>query len=295
MVTSDSEKTVDPSKSMVMSLAKGFRVLEVFDAQEPELTLSQIASRAELDPGTTFRLVKTLVMLGYLHPAEHKRYRLGLKVLDLGFNAFGRMELHAIARPILRSLVGTINEAASIAVLDGPELVYVERLQMPLGRLGITQRIGARVPAYCTAVGHAILAYLPLEERLQILNAKERVKLTPNTPISIPEIESRLEKVRTLGYALSDQDTVIGVRVIAAPIFDPDQRSWAAISAAAPWMACSLQEFVDHTAPGSDESRPATDEGVDDIGIVRPDCRKERGLNGSGWNHRRWPCRYCIG
>ena len=249
MAASDSEKTSDPSKSMVMSLAKGFRVLEVFDAQEPELTLSQIASRAELDPGTTFRLVKTLVMLGYLHPAEHKRYRLGLKVLDLGFNAFGRMELHAIARPILRSLVGTINEAASIAVLDGPELVYVERLQMPLGRLGITQRIGARVPAYCTAVGHAILAYLPIEERLQILNAKERVKLTPNTPTSIPEIESRLEKVRTLGYALSDQDTVIGVRVVAAPIFDPDQRSWAAISAAAPWMACSLQEFVDHTAP----------------------------------------------
>jgi len=249
MVASDSEKTGDPSKSMVMSLAKGFRVLEIFDAQEPELTLSQIASRAELDSGTTFRLVKTLVMLGYLHPAEQKRYRLGLKVLDLGFNAFGRMELHAIARPILRSLVGTINEAASIAVLDGPELVYVERLQMPLGRLGITQRVGARVPAYCTAVGHAILAYLPLEERLQILNAKERVKLTPNTPISISEIESRLEKVRTLGYALSDQDTVIGVRVVAAPIFDPDQRSWAAISAAAPWMACSLQEFVDHTAP----------------------------------------------
>jgi IclR family transcriptional regulator, pca regulon regulatory protein len=245
MAVSDTEA----SKSMVMSLAKGFRVLEVFDAGEPELTLSQIAARAELDPGTTFRLVKTLVMLGYLQPADGKKYRLSLKVLDLGFNAFGRMDLHSIARPILRSLVGPVNEAASVAVMDGPELVYVERIQLPLGRLGINQRIGARVPAYCTAVGHAILAYLPIEERLQVLNARERKKLTPNTPVSISEIESRLQRVREVGYAVSDQDTVIGVRVIAAPIFDADDRPWAAISAAAPWMASSLQEFIDHTAP----------------------------------------------
>jgi IclR family pca regulon transcriptional regulator len=245
MAVSDSEA----SKSMVMSLAKGFRVLEVFDAHDPDLTLSQIAARAELDPGTTFRLVKTLVMLGYLQPADGKKYRLGLKVLDLGFNAFGRMDMHAIVRPVLRSLVGPVNEAASIAVMDGPELVYMERIQLPLGRLGITQRIGARVPAYCTAVGHAILAYLPLQDRLQILKSRERTKLTPNTPVSIAEIESRLQKVRELGYAVSDQDTVIGVRVIAAPIFDADDRPWAAISAAAPWMACSLQEFVAHTAP----------------------------------------------
>ena len=238
----------DASKSMVLSLAKGFRVLESFDARAPELTLSQISTRAELDPGTTFRLVKTLVMLGYLQQADGKKYRLGLKVLDLGFNAFGRMDLHTIARPILRSLVGHVNEAASIAVLDGSELVYVERLQMPLGRLGVTQRIGARVPAYCTAVGHAILAHLPRDERMQVLKARERVKLTPNTPITIAEIESRLQRVRECGYAVSDQDTVLGVRVIASAIFDPDDRPWAAISAAAPWMACSLTEFVEHTA-----------------------------------------------
>lgn len=236
------------SKSMVMSLAKGFRVLEVFDAHEPELTLSQIAARADLDSGTTYRIVKTLVMLGYLRPAEGKRYRLGWKVLDLGFNTIGRMDLHAIARPILRSLVGPVNEAASIAVLDGPELVYVERVQSPLGRLGVTQRIGSRIPAYCTAVGHAILAHLPLEQRIQILNARERRKLTPHTPVTIPEIEARLERVRQIGYALSDQDTVMGVRVIAAPIFDPDDRPWAAVSAAAPWMACSLEDFVKHSA-----------------------------------------------
>lgn len=245
MKVSDSEA----SKSVVMSLAKGFRVLEVFDPREPELTLSQIAARADLDPGTTFRLVKTLVQLGYLLPVEAKRYRLSLKVLDLGFNTFAQMDFTTIARPILRALLGPVNEAASIAVLDSPELVYVERVQVPLGRLGISQRVGGRVPAFCTAVGHAILAYLPMDERIQILDARPRTKMTPNTPVTIREIEQRLGKVRELGYAVSDQDTVLGVRVIAAAIFDPDGRPWAAISAAAPWMACSLREFVDQTAP----------------------------------------------
>lgn len=237
------------AKSVVLSLAKGFRVLEVFDPHDPELTLSQIAARASLDAGTTFRLVKTLVMLGYLRQSEdRKRYRLGLKVLDLGFNAIGRTDLHTVARPILRSLVGPINEAASIAVLDGADCVYVERVQLGLGRLGVTQRIGSRVPAYSTAVGHAILAHLPLEQRLHVMNLRERVKLTPHTPVSIPEIEARLELVRQRGYALSDQDTVLGVRVIAAPILDPDGQPWAALSAAAPSFTCSLEEYIAHTA-----------------------------------------------
>ncbi len=236
-------------KSLVLSLAKGFRVLEIFDPHEPELTVSEIARRAELDAGTAFRLVKTLVMLGYLHQIEGtKRYRLGWKILDLGFNAIGRMDLHAVARPILRSLVGPVNEAASIAALDGGDVMYVERVQLGLGRLGVTQRIGSRVPAYCTAVGHAILAHMPVERRLQVLNLRERVKLTPNTPVSIPEIEARLARVREKGYALSDQDTVLGVRVIAAPILDPDDQPWAALSAAAPSITCSLEEFVAHTA-----------------------------------------------
>lgn len=236
------------SKSLVMSLAKGFRVLEVFQAQQPEMTVSEIAARADLDVGTAFRLVKTLVMLGYLRQVpDTKRYSLDWKVLDLGFNAIGHSDIHAVARPILRSLVGKVNEAASLAVLDGPEAVYVERVQFGLGRLGVTQRIGSRVPAYSSAVGHAILAYYPLEERLRILNQRERIKLTPNTPVSIPEIEKRLEAVREKGYALSDQDTVLGVRVLAAPILDLDEHPWGAISVAAPSFSCSLEEFVEHS------------------------------------------------
>jgi IclR family pca regulon transcriptional regulator len=245
---SRSEKT-GSSKNLVLSLAKGFRILEVFDGTAPELTLTEIAQKSRLDPGTAFRLVNTLVMLGYLEKVEGaKRYYLGLKVLDLGFNALGRMNLHDSARPILRSLVGRVNEAASVGVLDGADIVYVERVQANLVRLGVNVRIGSRIPAYCTALGHSILAHLPFEKRVAILNMRERVRFTARTPVTIPEIEDRLRRVRELGYALSDQDTVNGLRVLAAPILDADRHPYAGVSVAAPSVACSLEEFVASSA-----------------------------------------------
>lgn len=228
-----------------MSLAKGFRVLEVFDQHETDLTLTEIATRADLDSGTAFRLVRTLVMLGYLRQSDvNKRYSLGLKVLDLGFHALARMDLHASTRPILRSLVGRVNEAASIGVLDGADIVYIERVHAGLARLGVNVRMGSRIPAYCTALGHAIMAHLSLEERLRILGLRERVKLTPTTPVTVPDIEERLVRVRRHGYAVSDQESVIGLRVMAAPILDIDGHPYGALSLAAPSLACSLDEFV---------------------------------------------------
>jgi IclR family transcriptional regulator, pca regulon regulatory protein len=248
-MTNVAAAAMPPAKSLVLSLAKGFRILEVFDGRDTELTLSQIAQRAELDSGTAFRLVKTLVMLGYLRQVENaKRYYLGLKVLDLGFHAISRMDLHASARPVLRGLVGQLNEAASIGVLDGSHVVYIERVQAGLARLGVNVRVGSRIPAYCTALGHSILAHLPFEQRVGILNLQERVKLTPRTLVTIPEIEERLEQVRRAGYALSDQDTVSGLRVLAVPILDADGHPYAGVSVAAPSVACSLQDFVNNSA-----------------------------------------------
>ena len=237
------------AKSLVLSLAKGFRILEVFDGTSPEMTLTQIAERADLDPGTTHRMTKTLVMLGYLRQAPGtKRYHLGLKVLDLGFNALARMDLRDSARPVLRSLVGQLSEAASIGVLEGADIVYIERVQANLVRLGVSVRVGSRIPAYCSALGHCILAHIPLEKRIEILNSRERFKLTARTPVTIPDIEGRLAAVRKLGYALSDQDTVNGLRVLAAPILDSDGHPFAGVSVAAPSVASTLEEFVSSAA-----------------------------------------------
>ncbi len=236
-------------KNMVHSLAKGFKVLEAFTATETQLSLSEIANRSGLDAGTTFRMINTLVQVGYLQRVPGgKKYRLTLKVLDLGFSAIARSDLRSVARPILRSLVSEVNEAASLAALDGSEMVYLERVHAGFSRLGVDVRIGTRLPAYYTAMGQAVLAFLPSKKVHEVLNSCKRVKITPDTPTTIAEIESRLEFVRKLGFAVADPKVIIGLRVLAAPILDADGQSQAAISVAAPSVNITLEEFVERTA-----------------------------------------------
>src|ERR1700722_9736311 len=92
----------DPQKNTVQSLAKGFRVMEAFTSQEPELTIAEVARRADMDNATAFRLLNTLVEIGYVSRIpDTRKFRLALKVLDLGFNAIARSDLRTCARPIL--------------------------------------------------------------------------------------------------------------------------------------------------------------------------------------------------
>jgi IclR family pca regulon transcriptional regulator len=116
-------------KNLVQFLAKGFRVLGAFTATKTELTLKEISLCTGLDSGTVFRMVHTLISLGYLQRVDNtRRFRLSLKVLDLGFNAIAQTDLRNTARPILWSLVGDVNEAASLAVLDGADMGKVMEL-----------------------------------------------------------------------------------------------------------------------------------------------------------------------
>jgi IclR family transcriptional regulator, pca regulon regulatory protein len=231
-------------KNTVLSLAKGFRILEAFTAQEPELTMAEVARRAGVDNATAFRFLNTLVDIGYVDRVpEAKKFRLGLKVLDLGFNAIARSDLRNSARPILRALVGEINEAASIGVLDGADIIYVERIQAGLARLGVDIRIGSRVPAYSSAVGHAILAWLPRQNQISILQSQPRKSLTSTTLTDLDTLLDRLEQVKRRGYAISDQETVTGLYVLAAPVLDTDGIPLAGLSIAAPAFQTSLMDF----------------------------------------------------
>lgn len=234
---------------MVQSLAKGFRVLETFSATETAFTLTEIANRTGLDSGTAFRMVNTLVSLGYLQKVVNTRkFRLTLRILDLGFNAIARTDMRTVARPILRSLVGDVIEAASLAALDGAQMVYLERVQAGLARLGVDVRIGTRLPAYYTAMGHAVLAFLPCDMVRRVLDMQERIKITPNTPVTIDDIKKRLARVQRQGYAVADPKVVVGLHVLAVPVLDIDGQSIAAISAAAPAMHISLKQFIQKTA-----------------------------------------------
>jgi IclR family pca regulon transcriptional regulator len=232
-------------KNLVHSLAKGFRVMEAFTAEAPELLQSEIARRAGLDDATTFRMLNTLVSLGYVAKVPGtRRFRLTLKPLELGFNAIARTALRDLARPVLRSLVGEVNEAASLGVLDGADIVYIERAQAGLVRMGVDIRVGSRIPAAASAIGHALLAFLPEAEVEKVVRASRFDRTGPGVPASPEALRLRLADVRRDGTALTDWASVNGLRVLAAPVLDRGRHAIAALSVAAPAMRLSTEEFA---------------------------------------------------
>lgn len=235
-------------RNMVNSLAKGLRVLESFTAENPEVTLSEVARKADLDPGTTFRMLNTLHALGYIEKVEGSRtFRLALKVTDLGFHAIGRMDLRDIARPVLRQLVNEISEAASLGVLDQADILYIERVRAGLTRLGVDIRIGTTIPAYCSAIGASILAFSPPSVVERVLQQVPRSSHRPLSTMSKTDIAAMLLAVRTAGYALAESQISSGLRILAAPVLDQDGIAIAAISVAAPSFHATEKEFVERS------------------------------------------------
>ncbi len=240
----DSAVKILTDKNRVNALAKGLRVLEAFPAEAPELTLAEVARRAGLDNATAFRMLNTLMEAGYIDKVgTTRRFRLTLKCLDLGFSAIARSDLRQLARPVLRTLVGPMIEAASVGVLDGADVVYVERVQAGLVRLGVDIRTGSRVPAYATAIGQAILSCLDPAEQRAVLTSRPLQVLTPYTIIDEDALMARLTLVKLRGYALSDQETVLGLRVLASPLLDIDGVPIGALSVACPGFGGTIDGF----------------------------------------------------
>ena len=121
-------------------------------------------------------------------------------------------------------------------MLDGSDIVYVERIQAGLVRLGVDVRIGSRAPVYSTAIGHAILAFMPQENQIEVLEAQPRPRRTETTITDLNALLRRLNQVKSAGYAVSNQENVSGLCVLAAPMLDLDGVPLAAVSVAAPTM-----------------------------------------------------------
>ena len=206
------------------------------------MTLSETAVAAGLDPGTTHRMLRTLVELGYVARGDDKRFSLTLKVLDLGFRAIGRRDMRVIARPILRSLVGEVSEAASLGVLSGGDILYVERMRAGITRLGVDIRVGTLIPAATSVIGWAILAFLPQEEQERVFSTESRQRDFPDLK-DLDRLRAELARTRKQGYALSGSHVTSGLEVLAAPVRDQDGYPVAAISVAAPSMRMTLDEL----------------------------------------------------
>lgn len=215
----------------VQSLERGLAVIRAFGADDPELTLSDVARRTDLTRAAARRFLLTLVELGYVR-TDGKHFALTPRVLELGYAYLSSLSLPEIAEPHLERLAAQVRESSSVSVLDGDEIVYVGRV--PTSRImRVAINVGTRFPAYATSMGRVLLAALS-DEALDAYLARADVRPLTERAISAPEpLRAELERVREQGWALVDQELEEGLRSIAAPIHDSAGRVVAAVNVSA--------------------------------------------------------------
>ena len=215
--------------SGIQSVSRALGILELFGERRPTLSTTEIAALTGLNRATAYRFCHTLLDLGYLEEVSPRRYRPGLKALSLAQAALSSRELPDLALPHLRALRNDTGETVNLALLDPPDVIYVSRL-LSDNVLALRLFVGSRLPAYASSLGRAMLAFLPEDEVTEILGMRRLTKLTENTITNRRELFEELRRIRDNGYAVNDQQFVLGVRGIAAPIFGVSGRPVAAVN-----------------------------------------------------------------
>jgi IclR family KDG regulon transcriptional repressor len=216
------------------SVQRAIDILNLFDHQAPELGTTEIARALGLHKSTTASLVSTLAANGFLNQnPDTRKYRLGLKLIERAFAMLDQIEIRRTAYPSLQELRDQWNETVNLAILDGPDVVYVERM-LGTKALGMRSEVGRREPAHSTALGKAILSCYPPVEIKAFVAANGLSAITPKTITNLKKFFAELDKVRERGYAVDDEENEIGGRCIAVPIFDHTGKAVAAVSVSAP-------------------------------------------------------------
>jgi IclR family transcriptional regulator, pca regulon regulatory protein len=215
--TATRTETKGDDSEFIQSLAKGLAVIEAFNENSPAMTLSEVARKTNLTPGSARRVLRTLQQLGYA-TVEGNRFRLMPRVLQLGFAYLSSLPFARLAQPRLTELTEEVNGSCSVSVLDGIEVVYVARATAKgLGRDYMS--VGTRYPAHATSAGKVMLAALSdAEVRARYRNRRIEAP-TPNSIDTLDRLLAELAQVRENGYwAINDQETLMGHRSIAVPL-----------------------------------------------------------------------------
>jgi IclR family transcriptional regulator, pca regulon regulatory protein len=234
------------------SLERGLAILGCFTPKRPVLGIADIADDLGMSRSTTHRYVITLVALGYLEQGASRKYRLGLRVTDLGMSALNSTGLREHAHPYLEELRQRTSYTTSLGVLDATDVLFVDRVRSfrrGEGALNLNLHTGSRVPPYCTSVGKLLLASLPEPEQRDLISRMKLTKHGPNTITSKRTLREELDLINAAGFAVDDQELAASVYAIAAPVRNEAHETIAALGLAAPSSVISLEELVDELGP----------------------------------------------
>jgi DNA-binding IclR family transcriptional regulator len=223
-----------PRKSKPVGvLTKTFRIIETLQGSASPLTLKEISEQTSIHKSTALRFLTHLETERYVTRDARGAYRVGDKLLQLGARSSFQVHLREAAQEPLRELWRITQETINLGILDGLEVVYLDCLESPQS-FRLVANAGTRAAAYRTALGKAMLAHLAAERRNAVIESLVFRAFTPKTITSPEWFRAELEKIRKRGYAIDDEESVLGVRCLAAPVLNAEQEPIAALSISGP-------------------------------------------------------------
>jgi len=212
----------DHSETYVTAFSRGMTVIRCFSAANPVLTIAEVAKAAGLNRATARRFLHTLEADGYAG-SENGRYSLRPRVLELGYAYLSSIAVDRLFHRQLLQLADQLHESCSGGVLDGHDVVFVERAQTTHPRvMTLALHVGTRIPAYLTALGRVLLAELTDDQLDEYLRTTVLRKETANTVSDPDELRTHILGIRARGYCIMDQEIEIGIRAAAVPVRRPE-------------------------------------------------------------------------
>ena len=216
--------------SPVKSADRTLDILELLAGEPRGLTISEISTRLSFARSSTHGLVHTLESRGYVSQDGGRRYELGARLVQLGLNAGDRLELRSVARRSLERLVAASHDTAMLAVPAHGELLYIDKVLSDARDVRTDPRVTSRVPLHCSSLGKALLAAVDDASVTGVLGTTGLQRVTPFTNPDLRHLFADLAQTRKRGYSVDQQESIMGVFCVGAPVRDHTGRSVAAIS-----------------------------------------------------------------
>lgn len=223
-----------PATPSVQVMERMFLLIDILASKEDALTLKEISDKAGLHPSTAHRILNDLVIGRFVDRPQSGTYRLGMRLLELGNLVKGRLNIRDAALAPMRELHKLIQQPVNLSVRQGDEIVYIERTFSERSGMQVVRAIGGRAPLHLTSVGKL---FLSVDEPQRIRAYAARTGLhghTKNSITRIEELERELTKVRQYGYANDNEELELGVRCMAAGIYDDQGKLVGGLSISAP-------------------------------------------------------------
>lgn len=212
----------------VKSAERALKVVEMIAHLQP-ISAAQLRQKLDLPRSSLHGLMGVLVQSGFVVADESGNYGVGLKAFEIGAAWLESMSLETVARPVLKSLVGNLNQIGHLGVLEGTDIIYVMKQEND-SPVRLISAVGRRLPAHATALGKVLLGALTNQEITERYRGVDLNPLTPASVTSLAELLERVGEAREEGLSVDAGESTVGVTCYAAPIIDRNQKTVAALS-----------------------------------------------------------------